>query len=167
MSGALFTVVLLGDQDRAGFSCGVAALDRYFQTQVTQDASPPGSGLLRGDRDDDGLGGGLLHAVGGGSAVERGSPELARRLPRYPGVPVARMGRLAVDHRFKGRKLGAALLLNAAARAARSEVAVHALLVEAKDEAAEAFYRHHGFVPVAVPRQLMAPIATFRQLLES
>ncbi len=77
------------------------------------------------------------------------------------------MGRLAVDHRFKGRKLGAALLLNAAARAARSEVAVHALLVEAKDEAAEAFYRHHGFVPVAVPRQLMAPIATFRQLLES
>ena len=42
-------------------------------------------------------------------------------------------------------KLGAALLFDAIERAARSEVAMHAMIVEAKNEQAEAFYRHHGF----------------------
>jgi hypothetical protein len=35
---------------------------------------------------------------------------LTKRLPRYPSVPVARLGRLAVDAAYRGRKLGAALL---------------------------------------------------------
>ena len=43
--------------------------------------------------------------------------DLTRRLPRYPSVPAARIGRLAIDRRFQGRGLGAALLLNAALRA--------------------------------------------------
>ena len=43
-------------------------------------------------------------------------------------------------------KLGAALLWDAIGRAARSEVTVHAVAADAKDEAAEGFYRHFGFV---------------------
>ena len=39
------------------------------------------------------------------------SPELAKKLPRYPSVPVARLGRLAVDQAYRGRKLGGARLL--------------------------------------------------------
>ena len=35
---------------------------------------------------------------------------LSKRLPRYPSVPVARVGRLAIDLPFQGRKLGAVLL---------------------------------------------------------
>ncbi|MCA1852983.1 MAG: hypothetical protein LC647_11470, partial [Beggiatoa sp.] len=31
-----------------------------------------------------------------------------QRLPRYPSVPAARLGRLAVDQVYRGRKLGAA-----------------------------------------------------------
>lgn len=45
---------------------------------------------------------------------------LTERLPRCPGVPVARVGRLAIDKAFKGQKLGSALLADAAVRAARS-----------------------------------------------
>jgi len=84
---------------------------------------------------------------------------LTRRLPRYPAVPVARVGRLAVDRAFHGQGLGAALLADAALRARRSEVAVFALVVDAKDDAAAAFYRHHGFESVgAQARQLVLPL---------
>ena len=75
--------------------------------------------------------------------------DMTRRLPRYPSVPVARIGRLAIDRRFQGRRLGGALLLNAAMRALRSEIAVFALVVDAKDDEAAAFYRHHGFTAFA------------------
>jgi GNAT superfamily N-acetyltransferase len=93
--------------------------------------------------------------------------ELAHRLPRYPSVPAARIGRLAIDRRFQGRGLGGALLLNAAMRALRSEIAVFALAVDAKDDKAAAFYRRHGFSAFASnPLQLIAPLATFRKLLE-
>ena len=39
--------------------------------------------------------------------------ELVKKLPRYPSVPVARLGRLAVDQAFRGRKLGGVLLWDA------------------------------------------------------
>ncbi len=85
---------------------------------------------------------------------------LAKRLPRYPSVPVARLGRLAVDQAYRGQGLGAMLLWDAASRAARSEVMAFALVVDAKDDQAEAFYRHHGFANFgSLPRQLILPLA--------
>ncbi len=52
------------------------------------------------------------------------------------------------------------LLWDAASRAARSEVMAFALVVDAKDDRAEAFYRHHGFVHFgSLPRQLILPLA--------
>jgi hypothetical protein len=46
-------------------------------------------------------------------------------------------------------------------RAARSEIAVHALMVDAKDEAAAGFYRHHGFAVLPdSPVTLFLPLAT-------
>jgi predicted GNAT family N-acyltransferase len=46
--------------------------------------------------------------------------ELAKRFPRYPTVPVARLGRLAVDRAYRGRKLGGALIWDAVQRSLRS-----------------------------------------------
>ncbi len=44
-------------------------------------------------------------------------------------------------------------------RAARSEIAVVSLVVDAKNDQAEAFYRHHGFVTFgSIPRQLILPL---------
>ena len=87
--------------------------------------------------------------------------ELAKRLPRYPVVPAALIGRLAVDRRFQGFGLGGTLLSHAIARVIESELGVFAIIVDAKDEAAERFYRHHGFTPLAgQKRRLILPIAT-------
>jgi len=59
------------------------------------------------------------------------------------------------------RLLGGALLADALDRAARSEIAAYALMVEGKDEAAVAFYRHHGFIALPdSPLTLFLPLAT-------
>ena len=88
-------------------------------------------------------------------------PEEAKRLPRYPTLPAVRIGRLAVDKRFQGRGLGAALLMDATRRTLQSPPAVYALLVDAKNEAAVAFYERFGFRPsLAEPRTLFLPLAT-------
>ena len=63
-----------------------------------------------------------------------------------PQCRSARIGRLAADKAFQGRKLGAALLWDAAKRTLRSEIAVHAVVVDAKNDRAVAFYSHFGFV---------------------
>lgn len=90
---------------------------------------------------------------------------IGKKLPRYPSVPAVRMGRLAVDQNFKGQGLGGALLADALARAARSEIAAYALAVDAKGELAVAFYRHHGFVALPdSPLTLFLPLATVHKL---
>jgi GNAT superfamily N-acetyltransferase len=73
------------------------------------------------------------------------------------------MGRLAVDLEFKGQGLGGALLADALDRAKRSEIASYALMVDAKDEQAMAFYLHHGFIELPdTPRTLFLPLASLR-----
>lgn len=83
-----------------------------------------------------------------------------KKLPRCPTVPAVRIGRLAVDHEFKGQGLGGALLADALDRAFRSEIAAFALIVDAKDEAAAAFYRHHGFIVLPDSLTMFLPLAT-------
>lgn len=147
-------------QDRSGFRSGSPPLDRYFHTQVTQDirrriaacfAALTAEGRLAG-----------YYTLASASIPLTDLPaDLGKKLPRYPSVPAVRMGRLAVDQSFRGRGLGAALLADALLRSKRSEIAAYALLVDAKDEEAAAFYRHHGFVPFnGRPLMLFLPLAT-------
>jgi ribosomal protein S18 acetylase RimI-like enzyme len=68
-----------------------------------------------------------------------------------------------VDQAHKGQGLGGALLANALHRSARSEIAAYALMVDAKDEAAVAFYRYHGFIALPdSPLTLFLPLAAVR-----
>jgi GNAT superfamily N-acetyltransferase len=87
--------------------------------------------------------------------------KLIKKLPRYPSVPAVRMGRLAVDQVFKGQGLGGVLLADALTRVVRSEIAAYALVVDAKDDQAAGFYRHHGFLEITgKPLTLFLPLAT-------
>jgi GNAT superfamily N-acetyltransferase len=151
------------DHDRGGFNCGADALDRYFEKQVTQDVRRRATACYvaieaLGTR----IAGFYTLAAAGVPLVDLPT-KLAKRLPRYPSVAVARLGRVAVDQAYRGCKLGSALLWDALQRALRSEIAVFALLVDAIDEQAEAFYLHHGFVSLgSQPRQLVLPLAALR-----
>jgi ribosomal protein S18 acetylase RimI-like enzyme len=162
---AAFRLEVLGaNHARDGFACGVDALDGYFARQVTQDVRRRVSACyVAVEASTDKVAGYYTIAAGGVPLTDL-SETLTKRLPRYPSVPVARVGRLAVDRAFHGQKLGGALLADAAIRAMRSEVAVFALVVDAKDDAAEAFYRHHGFERFGTKaRQLIVSLKHFAQ----
>ncbi len=161
-----FEIKLLGKEDRSNFCCGSEPLDRYFKTQVGQDVRRRVSACYVALEKTTGRIAGYYTLSAADAPVSDLPAEITRRLPRYPSVPAARIGQLAIDRRFQGRRLGGALLLNAAMRALRSEIAVFALVVDAKDDEAAAFYRHHGFSAFASnPLQLIVPIQTFRKLL--
>lgn len=162
MNGTFAIEVLGPAHTRAGFSSGVEALDRYFQKQVTQDVRRRATACYVVVETATAKVAGYYTLAAAGVPLADLPENLAKRLPRYPTVPVARLGRLAVDQAFRGKKLGAALLWDALTRAIRSEIAVFALVVDAKDEQAEAFYRHHGFVAFgSQPRQLVLPLTGF------
>jgi GNAT superfamily N-acetyltransferase len=154
---APFSVEILGPRhDRAAFSSGVAALDRYFREQVTQDVRRRVTACYVAVDASNSRAAGYYTLAASGVPLADMPEALAKRLPRYPSVPVARLGRLAVDASYQGRKIGATLLWDAAIRAIRSEVAVFALVDDAKDARAEAFYHHHGFTAFgSLPRQLI------------
>lgn len=72
---------------------------------------------------------------------------LGRRMPRYP-LPVALIGRLAVDGRAQGKRIGEKLLLDALKRCldAASRLGCIGVIVDAKDAKAASFYKRYGFV---------------------
>jgi len=156
-----FLIEVLGpDHDRAGFSCGIDALDRYFRERVTQDVRRRATACFVAIEASGAKIAGYYTLAAAGVPLADLPATLAKRLPRYPSVPVARLGRLAVDQAYRGRKLGSALLWDAVMRCLRSEIAVFALVVDAKDDQADAFYRHHGFVAFgSQPRQLVLPLS--------
>lgn len=149
---------------RSGFSCGVEVLDQYLASQASQDVRRRVSACYVAIELSSSRVAGFYTLAAGSVPLSDLPPDLTKRLPRYPAVPVARIGRLAIDKGFQGQKLGGALLADAAVRAARSEVAVFALIVDAKDDAAAAFYRHHGFEPFGGHgRQLIVSLKRFVQ----
>lgn len=154
---------LARQHDRKSFSSGVEALDRYLREQAAQDVRRRVAACYVALDESRGKIAGFYTLAAGGVALSGLPLSLVKRLPRYPSVPVARLGRLAVDHAYRGRKLGGVLLWDAGTRSLHSELAAFALVVDAKDENAEAFYKHHGFVRLESiePRQLVLPLATF------
>jgi len=161
MSSAPFLLAPLdATYDRAAFESDSEPLNRYLQSQATQDVRRRVAACfvaLEGERRIAGY-----YTLSSASVLLADLPATAgKKLPRYPTVPAVRMGRLAVDRRFKGQGLGGALLADALERAARSEIPAYALVVDAKDEAAGKFYAHHGFIALpSAPLTLFLPLAT-------
>lgn len=164
MSGAPFRLAPLDvAHDRARFNSGSEPLNRYLREQVTQDTRRRVAACFVALADGQRIAG--YYTLASASLLLADlPPSTGKKLPRYPTVPAVRMGRLAVDQAFKGQGLGGALLADAISRAARSEIAAFAMMVDAKDAAAAAFYRHHGFIALPnSPLTLFLPLATIQR----
>ncbi|WP_163057731.1 GNAT family N-acetyltransferase [Acidithiobacillus ferrooxidans] len=146
--------------DRAAFNSGSEPLNRYLREQVTQDIRRRVAACFVALTDEKRIAG--YYTLASASLLLADLPaSTGKNLPRYPTVPAVRMSRLAVDQTYKGQGLGGALLADALDRTASSEIAAFALMVDAKDEAAAAFYRHHGFVALPdSPLTLFLPLKT-------
>jgi ribosomal protein S18 acetylase RimI-like enzyme len=161
---ARFVIEPLGAHDRAAFCSGVAALDKYLGERASQDAKRLiASCFVAVDGDTRRIAGYCTLAATSIPIIDIAS-ETLKRLPRYPTLPAALVGRLAVDRQYHRKGLGSAMLADAALRVIKSEVKAFALVVDAKDEGALAFYRAFGFVQFfSRPLSLYLPIETMRK----
>jgi ribosomal protein S18 acetylase RimI-like enzyme len=164
----LFRIEPLSDaHDRSTLASGSAPLDRYFREQVTQDIRRRVATCFVAVESPTGAVAGYYTLAATGVALAAVAPALVKKLPRYPIVPAALLGRLAVAVTAQGQGLGTALMVDAIRRVARGDLAVFALFVEAKDDAARQFYERHGFERLpGETRRLCLPIAMALRLIE-
>lgn len=157
-------IQLLGKQhNRNGFDCGDEALNEFLQSQAGQQQRR-GFGKTYVLLAEDGL------AVIGFVTVSAGQIATASlssqsKLPRYP-APILRIGRLAVDVRHQGKGIGQDLLAFALRLAVEfsQRVGLYAVVVDAKNGKAKAFYTKLGFIAcVDSPLCLYLPVATLEQ----
>ena len=97
------------------------------------------------------------------------SEELRKGLPRY-SIPVARIGRLAVDVEHQGKNMGKLLLMNAFERImeASTSIAAYAIVVDAKNERSKKFYERFGFFSYEEnPMSLYIPMQTVEKIFNS
>lgn len=94
------------------------------------------------------------------------SEEQRKWLPKYP-VPVAHLGRLAVDESTKGQRLGEQLLIDALRRIDKASQAlgIHAVDVVAIEERAKSFWIKYGFTELLDNKlHLYMPLRKLRKL---
>jgi predicted N-acetyltransferase YhbS len=134
----------LTDRHQAeGFDCGNVDLDNWL-TRIALVAARAGTAatyvLCRGSRV---VG---YYALAMGSVSHSSAPSRLRRGMPDP-VPVVVLARLALDHSEQGNRLGGHLLVDALRRCVRGgqEFGARAVVVDAIDDRAAAFYRHFGF----------------------
>lgn len=137
--------------DRASFDCGVKELNDYLKRYALQNQKKHISktfvAVSDADYDSD-------KAIAGYYTLATGElnhnllPDDVRH-PKYP-VSVARLARLAVDVNEQGSGLGGRLLYDALNRlkSASMAVGIFAVVVDAKDSVAKAFYEHYHFLPL-------------------
>ena len=157
--------------DRGGFDCGVAALDRYLRETARQhvakgiaktfvlveDTADPPKAIL-------GFFTLSLCQVFASDVPEK----WAKKLPRE--IPAMRLGRLAVARARQHEGLGRILLVEAIYKVAAVASAAGGigLFVDAKDQAAAAFYSRFGFEATPTqPLTLFMPVQTVRRLAQS
>jgi predicted GNAT family N-acyltransferase len=152
--------------DRMSFSCGIEALDRYLHTQAGQDVAknvavcfvltPDGATVA-----------GYYTLSQYSVDLTRLPIEMAKRLPKYSEVPTTLLGRLAVSQNHRGQGLGEFLLVDALHRAWQQSmvVASTAVVVDAKDQAAQRFYEHFDFIRLpGRANRLFLPMRTIANL---
>ena len=153
--------------ERASFTCGKPPLDDFIRARVSQYekrrlgktfvAVPPDEPRVIG----------YYTLAAGAIDFERLPADAARKLPKHP-VPVVLLARLAVDQSVQSKRLGEGLLLDALQRSLdlSAGLGVHAVEVDALDDAAARFYCKYGFTPLRDnPLHLYLPIATVEQVL--
>lgn len=154
--------------DREHFDCGYAELNSFLQTKARQNQQAGFNrtfvAIKSNDSEKNILG---YYSISMGEISLSALPEsLLKKLPKHP-VPVARMGRLAVDKTQQRQGLGRLLLVDAMKRviAASRSVGVYALVVDAKDDSAKSFYAKYGFIQfVDESMSLFLPVDTFSGL---
>ena len=153
--------------ERKSFDCGHEDLNRYLREQARQDAEKRVAAPFVLTQPGDPKVLGFYTLSSSIIPVEELPPEMMKRLPRYGQLPVTLLGRLAVDRSAGGQGVGEFLLVDALRRSleAAQQIAAMAVIVDAKNERAESFYRHFDFQPFQqTPLRLFLPMTQIAKL---
>ncbi|HRQ59649.1 MAG TPA: GNAT family N-acetyltransferase [Azoarcus taiwanensis] len=128
------------------FDCGEPILDDWLKRRALANQTS-GASRTFVVTDQDGNVVGYYSLAVGAVSHEAATSRVRRNMP--DPIPVLVLGRLAVDRRAQGARLGAALLQDTVRRAAAvaQNAGVRALLVHALNDRARRFYLHYGFQP--------------------
>ena len=144
MNEAPLIAKLAAAHDVSVFDCGVDALNRFIKLHALQSQRAEVSKTYVAAVGNAVVG---YHTLVVGNVFHDDAPErLKKGIPPHP-IPMILLARLAVDQHWQGRGLGAALVVDAMRRTLQAAdiAGARALLVQAKDDSAQQFYRHLGF----------------------
>jgi GNAT superfamily N-acetyltransferase len=155
------------------FDCGTPALNEYFaRFALGNDRINVGRTYVLRNGEDISLPKILgfatlsMASVGAGDLSDEFREKL--RLPRYP-MPVALLGRFAVDKRAQGRRLGEQMLMDLfhVILELVEKVGCLGIIVDAKNETAISFYGKYGFQQLPnqneqFPRRLFIALQTVK-----
>lgn len=153
--------------DHKSFDCGNEDLNRYLREQARQDAEKRVAAPFVFTQPDSSTVLGFYTLSASIIPVDELPPDLMKRLPRYGQLPVTLLGRLAVGRSVGGQGVGEFLLVDALRRSleAAQQIAAMAVIVDAKDERADSFYRHFDFQPFQqTPLRLFLPMGQIAKL---
>ncbi len=136
--------LLSAEHQLDGFASGVASLDDWLKRRArANQVSGASRTYVVAEA---GCVVGYYCLASGALALSDAPAGIKRNMP--DPLPMAILGRLAVDQTLQGHGMGAALLRDAVERtqAAAAILGIRGLLVHALSDEAKAFYEYHGFV---------------------
>lgn len=128
------------------FDCSNPDLNRFLHKYALPNQNSGASTTYVGLADQTVIG---YYSLAVGSVEYEQAPgRVAKGLAHHP-IPVMLLARLAVDHQWQKKGVGAGLLRDAMLRTLQAAdiVGIRALLVHAKDHHATLFYQHFDFIP--------------------
>jgi GNAT superfamily N-acetyltransferase len=155
---------LAPDHELDAFDSGVTPLDDWLKRRARANEAGGASRTFVVCREHRVVG---YYSLAAGSALHEAAPGHVRRNMPNP-VPVALLGRLAVDKSCQGQGMGRALLRDAVLRVvgAAERIGVRAILVHAISEDAKRFYERCGFRPSPLdPMTLMITLSEAEKML--
>lgn len=154
---------------KKNFSCGKSILDDYIKIQARQDIKRKLSTcFVLTDESKNVIG----YYTLSNTSIERSMlpNEIIKKLPpSYKNLPATLLGRLAVDKKYFGKKLGEFLLIDAMKKSvlvAQESIGSMALIVDPIDEIAIAFYRKYGFLLLPDSGKMFLPMQTIMTLFK-
>jgi GNAT superfamily N-acetyltransferase len=152
---------------RTEFDCGEPSLSDWIRQQASQFVSRDLAKVYVLLRKDGPRAWGYYAISTCQIRFEELPPKYSKGLPRKLGIPAALIGKLAVDKGLQGQKLGGVLLSDALRRVRdlSETIGIRAVVVDAIDQRARAFYLHHEFIAFAdAPDRLFLPLSIVRKL---
>jgi len=151
-------VLLADEHELNGFACGVAGLDEWLKRRALPNQVSGASRTYVAAEGQKIVG---YYCLASGALALNDAPEHVRRNMPDP-VPMAVLGRLAIDEAWQGKGLGAALLQDAVIRTSQagSILGIRGLLVHALSDKAKLFYEYYGFT--ASPTQPLTLVLSLK-----